>query len=110
MPNRMSIVSAVDGLATKNGWERRGSAWDLAARQRRLQDVRGVDRSLGGARPDQRMELVDEEDDLLAGADLVEDLLQPLLELAAVLGPGDQGAHVEREHALVHQRLGHVAK
>jgi hypothetical protein len=89
---------------------RRADALDLAAGQRRLQDVRRVDRSLGGARPDQRVELVDEEDDLLAGANLVEDLLQSLLELAAVLGSRDERAHVEREHPLVHQRLGHVAQ
>ena len=35
--------------------------------------------------------------------------LQALLELAAVLGAGDQRAHVEREDRLVLQPLGHVA-
>ena len=35
--------------------------------------------------------------------------LEPLLELAAVLGAGDQRAHVERDDALVLQPLGHVA-
>ena len=35
--------------------------------------------------------------------------LQPLLELAAELRAGDQRAHVEREHALVAQALGHFA-
>ena len=35
--------------------------------------------------------------------------LQALLELAAVLGAGDERAHVEREDGLVAQPLGHVA-
>ena len=38
-----------------------------------------------------------------------DDLLQALFELAAVLGAGDQRADIEREQALVLQRLGHVA-
>ena len=41
--------------------------------------------------------------------DLVDDLLQPLFELAAVLGAGDQRADVERDQALVLQLLRHVA-
>src|SRR6266853_763059 len=56
------------------------------------------------------MELVDEEHHLAGGANLIEDLLQPLLELASVLGTGDQGTHVERKHALVHERFGDVTK
>ena len=88
----------------------RPDALDLAARERRLEDVGGVDRALGGTRPDQGVELVDEEDDLPGLADLVEDLLEPLLELAPVLGAGHQPAHVQGEHALAHQRLGDVAQ
>src|SRR5712692_5749868 len=56
------------------------------------------------------MELVDEEHHLAGGANLIEDLLQPLLELAPVLRTGDQGTHVKRKHALVHERLGDVTK
>ena len=41
--------------------------------------------------------------------DLLEDGLQPLLELAAVLRAGHHRAEVQRDHALVLQRLGHVA-
>ena len=39
--------------------------------------------------------------------DLLQHGLQALLELAAVLGAGEQRRHVEREHALALQRLGH---
>jgi hypothetical protein len=45
----------------------------------------------------------------LALLDLVEHGLEALLELAAVLRAGDERAHVEREHRLVLQPLGHVA-
>ena len=54
------------------------------------------------------MQLIDEEHDLAAGTDLVEDLLEALLELAAILGAGHQGADVEREQALAPQGLGHL--
>jgi Protein of unknown function (DUF3170). len=42
-------------------------------------------------------------------ADLLEHRFEAILELAPVLGPGDQRADVERDHAPVAQRLGHVA-
>ena len=43
--------------------ERRGAdALELAARERRLEDVRCVDRALGRAGADERVELVDEQD------------------------------------------------
>ncbi len=35
--------------------------------------------------------------------------LEPLLEIAAVLGAGEQRAHVERIHLALSQDLGHVA-
>ena len=41
--------------------------------------------------------------------DLLQHRLEPLLELAAILGAGDQRAHVEGDDALVLQPLGHVA-
>ena len=91
--------------------ERRGAdRAQLAAGEHRLEQVGGVDRALGGARADDRVQLVHEQDDRAPGLlDLLEDGLQPLLELAAVLGAGQQGADVERDHAPVAQRLGNVA-
>ena len=44
-----------------------------------------------------------------ASRDLLEHGLQAVLELAAVLGAGDERAEVERDEALVLQPLGHVA-
>ncbi len=56
------------------------------------------------------MQLVDEADDLALGVgDLLEDSLESLLELTAVLRAGDHRADVERDEALVAQTLGDVA-
>ena len=88
----------------------RADALQLAARERGLDDVRRVDRALGGACTDQGVQLVDEEDDLAgSAADLVHHALHALFELAAVLRAGDEAREVERDHALVAQRLGHFA-
>ena len=88
----------------------RADALELAPRQRRLEDVGGVDRALGGARSDQRVQLVDEQHRVDRAAQLLDDLLEALLELAAVLGARHERADVQRQHALVRERLGHVAR
>ena len=73
----------------------------LAAGQHRLEHVAGVHRGVAaGARADDRVQLVDEGDDLAAGVlDLLEHGLEPLLELAAVLRAGHHRGQVEAEHA-----------
>ncbi len=89
---------------------RRADEPQLTARQHRLDHVARVDRTFGTTRADERVDLVDERDDLAFGVgDLLEHGLEPLLELAAVLRAGDHRADVERDHALVAQALGHVA-
>ena len=90
--------------------ERRGAdGAQLAAGEHRLEQVGGVDGALGGARADDRVQLVHEQDDLAARlGDLLQHGLQALLELAAVLGAGQQRADVERDDAAVGQRLRHV--
>jgi hypothetical protein len=56
------------------------------------------------------VQFVDEDDDLSRSLlDLLEHGLQPLLELAAVLGPGDHAAEVERDQLAVLQRLRNVS-
>ena len=80
------------------------------ARQHRLDHVAGVHGALGGAGADDRVQLVDERDDLALGVrDLLQDRLQALLELAAVLGAGDHRGEVESDDPLVPQSLGDVA-
>ena len=89
--------------------ERRGAdRLQLTASEHRLEDRRSVDRALGGTRADERVELVDEQDDVAARADLLQHLLEALLEVAAVAGPGDERAEVERVELLALQRVGHV--
>ncbi len=90
---------------------RRAHRPQLSAREHRLQEVRCIDRALGRTGADDRMQLVDEEDDLARGVlDLGEDGLEPLLELAAILRAGEERADVERPHALALQPLRHVAR
>ena len=56
------------------------------------------------------MNFVDEEDDapFFAG-DVLQYAFEALFKLAAIFRPGKQRRHVQREHALVFQRLGHFA-
>ena len=88
---------------------RRADALELAAGERRLEDVGGVDRALGRAGADERVQLVDEQDRVVRVAELLDDLLEPLLELAAVLRAGDERADVEGQDALVEQDVRDVA-
>ena len=82
----------------------------LAARQGGLEHVGGVHRPLGLARTHQGVQLVDEQDDVaLAVLHLLQQGLQPLLELAAILGTGHQGAEIERQQPAVAQGFRHVA-
>src|SRR5690606_36457835 len=91
--------------------ERRGAnAVQLAAGECGLQQVAGVHRAFGGAGADQRVHLVDEQDDVAVGAlHLVEHGLEPLLELTAILGAGDQRTHVEAHQRAALEAVGHVA-
>jgi len=89
---------------------RRADRVQFAAREHRLQHVRRVDRPLGGAGTHDRVQLVDEQDDLaLRVGNLFENSLQPFLEFAAIFGAGDERAHVERDDAFVLQPFGYVA-
>src|ERR1043166_2174178 len=74
---------------------RRADAAQLAARERGLQHVRRVNRALCRARADERVQLVNEEDDLPPRVlDLFEDGLQAVFELAAVLRAREHRAGV----------------
>ena len=83
-------------------------ALDLAAGQRRLEHVGGVDRAFGTAGPHERVQLVDEEDGVFGAADLVHDRLDPLLELATVFRAGDHHRQIEHDDPPVGQQFRHV--
>ncbi len=91
--------------------ERGGAdATQLAAGQRRLEQVGRIAAALGRAGTDDGVQLVDEQNDAAAGGlDFAEHGLEPFFELAAKLGAGDQRAQVERDDALVLEALRHVA-
>ena len=73
-----------------------------AARQGGLEDVAGVHGALGGARAHDGVQLVYEEDDAAVRVlDLLEHGLEAVLKLAAVLGAGHEGGHVELHDVLV---------
>ena len=79
---------------------RRGDRAQRAARQRRLQQVGRIAGAGRAARADQRVRLVDEQDDRLRRRlHLVDHLAQPVLELALHAGAGLQQADVERAAA-----------
>ncbi len=91
------------------GRRRRADAADLAARQRRLQDVGRVERAFGRTRAHQRVQLVDEHDDVRVVRELLHDRLEALFELPAILRARDDQRNVQRENALVGQEVRHVA-
>ena len=122
----MAIVSL--GSSTFTTWKRRVSAasfskYFLYSAQVVAAIVRSSPRARAGfsrlaaslwpacaAGADQRVRLVDEQDDRLrASLDLVDHRLQPVLELALHAGAGLQQAEVERAQRDVAQRRRHVA-
>ena len=90
----------------------RGRADDvqLAAGQRGLEHVARVHPALAAAaRADQGVQLVDEDDQVVPVLpDLVDDPLDPLLEVAAVAGAGHHAGQLQLHDPLARQRLGHV--
>src|SRR5262249_38791901 len=91
------------------GRRRRADAADLAARERRLEDVGRVERAFRRTRAYERVELVDEHDDVRVLGQFLHDRLEGLFELAAVLRAGDDQRDVQRENALVGKEVRDVA-
>ena len=82
----------------------------LATRQRGLEHVAGIHRAFGLAGADHGVQLVDENNGLpFVLGQILEHVLQAFLELTTELGTGQQRGHVERQHALALERIGHLA-
>ena len=95
-------------LVFQPGGGRQGA--QLAARQGRLEQVGGVAAAFCAAGADQRVRLVDEQDDRLrAVAHGVDHALEALLELALHAGAGLQQAEVEHPQDHLLQRRRHFA-
>ena len=88
---------------------RRANALDFAARERRLEQVRRVRAALLIARPDDRVQLVDKENDAPERIfHFFEDRLEPLFEFASEFRAGNERAHIERDDLFILQAFGHV--
>src|SRR5580693_3518042 len=88
----------------------RANCAQLAASKRRLKHVGSVHRTLGRARANQRMQLVDEQDDLPRGIfNFFQHGLQAILKLAAVFCARQHGAQIQSHYTLVLQPFGYVA-
>src|SRR3974390_849145 len=88
----------------------RADAADGARGERGLEQIGCVHcAARGGASADHGVDLVDEHDRARIGLDLLDHLLEPLLEVAAVAGAGEQRAHVEREHGGALKHIRHLA-
>jgi hypothetical protein len=127
-PRKIEMVSSTVGSPTNTCWKRRSSAASFSMCLRYSSSVvapmhlssprASIGLSMLAASiapsalpaPDQRVQLVDEQDDAAVGPlDLLEHGLEALLELAAELRAGDHRGEVERDRSLVLEALGHVA-
>ena len=85
-------------------------AAQFASCQCRFQDVGCIHGTLALAGTNERMNLVDEEDDTsVRSCHLINNAFQAFLELALVFRTSHQCTHIQREELLVLQILGHVA-
>ena len=88
----------------------RAHATDAARCQSRLEQIGGIHRTAGGgAGADHGMDLINEQDGVGMRLQLLEHLLEPLLEVAAIAGAGQERAHVQREHGGSRQHFRHFA-
>ena len=88
----------------------RADALELAAGERRLEQIGRVQRAARRrAGADQGVDFVDEQDGARLVLEVFQHAFQALLKVAAVLGAGQQRAHVERVDGGVFQHLGHGA-
>ncbi len=85
-------------------------AMQFTASQFGLEQIAHVHRTFGLAGSDYIVDFIDEEQGVsLVFLQFVQYRLEPLLEFAAVFGPGDKAAHVEAVNLLPLQGFGHVS-
>mmetsp|Transcript_56575 Transcript_56575/g.126379 ORF Transcript_56575/g.126379 Transcript_56575/m.126379 type:complete len:308 (-) Transcript_56575:363-1286(-) len=84
-------------------------ARELAPCQLGLKQVGSIHRAVRRTGPDDRVELIDEEDHVPPGiGDIPQHRLEALLKLTSVFGASDKGADVECNHTGVAHRLRHL--
>ena len=99
------LLNALAILVKRGG----SDALELAACQCRLEQVGCIHRAAGIAGAHNVVDLIDEHDDVLVSAHLVNDRFEAFLELSTVLGTGHDSSHVERDDALVEQGACHFS-
>ena len=84
----------------------RADRLQLTTGEHRLQDARGVNRAFGGSGAHEGVHFVNKQDDVAAGANFFEHLLQALLEITAITRAGNKCAEVKGVNLLIGQSLG----
>ena len=80
----------------------RADAAKFAAGELRLEHVGGIGCALGGAGADERVQFVDEQNNLtVAGGDFLDERLEAILEFASILRAGNHRAEIHRDQRLV---------
>ncbi len=88
---------------------RRADRTELSLRECGLEHVGGIHRTLRGPGPDERVQFVNEQNNLSGGVlHLFQEGFQALLELPPETCPRDERAHVERHDPLCFERLGDI--
>ena len=88
---------------------RRTNELNLAPRQRRFQDIGGIDRALRAACTDDRVNLINKQEHISTLPHLGKYLLNPLFELTAILGSCDHAGQIEADNPLFRDRLRYIA-
>src|SRR4029077_15063266 len=90
----------LDGLAIL-AWSGRANALNFAAGERGLENIGGVEGAFRGARADEGVQFVNEDDGVLALHQFFHDGLEALFKLATIFCTGDDEREIERKDALV---------
>ena len=83
-------------------------ALEFTPRQSGLENIGGINGALCGTGTDQGVNLIDHQDHVSCGLDLLHDLFEPLFELTPIFGAGNQKTDIEREHTLVFKNVRNV--
>ena len=83
---------------------------EITPGQSGLQDVGSVCRTFRSASTDNRMQLINEEDDVAVSFYLVNCGLDPLLKVSTILGASHHAGQIQGNQALVFQDLRHLAR
>ena len=86
----------------------RADGLQFATGQHRLQHIGSAQGAIRGACAHDGVNLIDEQHDVAAGLDLLQNLLQAFLEIATVAGTSNHGTEVQGVDLLAFQRFRHI--